>query len=152
MQHGNEFVLHDGPPYANGKPHMGHALNKILKDVVIRYELLCGKLVNYIPGWDCHGLPIELKALEATNISQSDVLDVRQRGITFSSFSKILKQHFDISAKSFALDTIKIQKAAFSQWGVMADWENGCYYTFSPSYVISQLKLFCDLHEKVIFF
>lgn len=76
-----EFVLHDGPPYANGKPHMGHALNKILKDVLVRYNLLSGKLVHYIPGWDCHGLPIELKALETYNTQQSiSVLEIRQKG------------------------------------------------------------------------
>src|SRR2546421_759104 len=60
----NNFVLHDGPPYANGSLHVGHALNKILKDITCRFQLLQGKRVNYTPGWDCHGLPIELKALQ----------------------------------------------------------------------------------------
>ena len=58
------FVLHDGPPYANGKPHLGHALNKILKDIVGRHKLMTGHTLSFIPGWDCHGLPIEQKALE----------------------------------------------------------------------------------------
>ncbi|CAB4373577.1 unnamed protein product [Rhizophagus irregularis] len=58
------FILHDGPPYANGSLHIGHALNKVLKDIINRYKILHGYKVNYIPGWDCHGLPIELKALK----------------------------------------------------------------------------------------
>jgi isoleucyl-tRNA synthetase len=58
------FVLHDGPPYANGALHIGHALNKILKDTINRYQLLRGRKVRYVPGWDCHGLPIELKVLQ----------------------------------------------------------------------------------------
>ncbi|KAK4037770.1 hypothetical protein OUZ56_029799 [Daphnia magna] len=130
LQAEDEFFLHDGPPYANGKPHMGHALNKILKDILLRYNLLSGKLVHYIPGWDCHGLPIELKALETYDTQKSSVLEIRQK------------------AKLFALDTIKCQKAAFSRWGVLADWNDNCYFTFSPRYVTSQLKMFCDLFDK----
>lgn len=63
----NNFVLHDGPPYANGAVHVGHALNKVLKDLMLRWELSQGKRVQYRPGWDCHGLPIELKALQQPN-------------------------------------------------------------------------------------
>lgn len=59
-----QFILHDGPPYANGKLHVGHAINKVLKDIINRYNLLQGYRVHYVPGWDCHGLPIELKALK----------------------------------------------------------------------------------------
>lgn len=81
LQNNDEFILHDGPPYANGKPHMGHALNKILKDIVLRYKLLSGKLVHFVPGWDCHGLPIELKALETHNVQNSSSLEIRQTGI-----------------------------------------------------------------------
>jgi isoleucyl-tRNA synthetase len=62
---GAQFVLHDGPPYANGDLHIGHALNKILKDIINKYQLLQGRKVRYVPGWDCHGLPIELKVLQA---------------------------------------------------------------------------------------
>lgn len=80
LQNEDEFILHDGPPYANGKPHMGHALNKILKDILSRYKLLSGKLVHFVPGWDCHGLPIELKALETHDVLNSNSLEIRQRG------------------------------------------------------------------------
>ena len=62
---GAAFTLHDGPPYANGALHMGHALNKVLKDIINKYQILCGRRVRFVPGWDCHGLPIELKVLQA---------------------------------------------------------------------------------------
>ena len=58
------YVLHDGPPYANGDPHLGHAVNKVLKDITVRWNVVKGKKVHFRPGWDCHGLPIELKALK----------------------------------------------------------------------------------------
>jgi len=76
-----EFILHDGPPYANGKPHMGHALNKILKDIILRHQLLSGKKVHYVPGWDCHGLPIEQKALESSKKATDPTpMDIRGKG------------------------------------------------------------------------
>ncbi len=81
-----EFILHDGPPYANGRTHMGHALNKILKDFTNRYHLLAGKQINYIPGWDCHGLPIEIKALESlgSKVSDLNALEIREKGKIFN--------------------------------------------------------------------
>ncbi|MPC07443.1 Isoleucine--tRNA ligase, mitochondrial [Portunus trituberculatus] len=84
-----EFVLHDGPPYANGRPHIGHAVNKILKDITLRQKLLQGYKVHYIPGWDCHGLPIELKASQIDKkkktpenqlSSDSATLEIRNNG------------------------------------------------------------------------
>lgn len=76
-----EFILHDGPPYANGNVHMGHALNKILKDIVVRYNLLSGKKIHFVPGWDCHGLPIEMKAIGVKSKKPlSTSLDVRSAG------------------------------------------------------------------------
>lgn len=74
-----EFVLHDGPPYANGDLHMGHAVNKILKDIVLRGNVINGRKVHYIPGWDCHGLPIELKAMEKHK-NKSEPMLIRQIG------------------------------------------------------------------------
>lgn len=72
------FVLHDGPPYANGQLHMGHAVNKILKDITLRQRVAHGQQVNYIPGWDCHGLPIELKATNAASGEQTP-LEIRKK-------------------------------------------------------------------------
>ncbi|KAM9466594.1 isoleucine--tRNA ligase, mitochondrial isoform 2-T2 [Clarias gariepinus] len=124
-----EFCLHDGPPYANGDAHVGHALNKILKDVHNRFEMLRGRKVNYVPGWDCHGLPIELKALGELNTTHLSPLQIRQK------------------AREFAESAITRQRAAFQRWGVMADWEN-CYYTFNGAYEAAQLRVFQDMHSK----
>ncbi|XP_029973118.1 isoleucine--tRNA ligase, mitochondrial isoform X2 [Salarias fasciatus] len=124
-----EFCLHDGPPYANGDPHVGHALNKILKDIRNRFEMLRGRQVHYIPGWDCHGLPIELKALGELGTSGLSPLQIRQK------------------AREFAVGAIARQKAAFQRWGVMADWDK-CYYTFDGAYEAAQLKVFQEMHSK----
>ncbi|XP_063352861.1 isoleucine--tRNA ligase, mitochondrial isoform X1 [Pelmatolapia mariae] len=125
----NKFCLHDGPPYANGDPHVGHALNKILKDIRNRFEMLRGRQVHYIPGWDCHGLPIELKALGDLGTSSLSPLQIRQK------------------AREFAEGAIARQKAAFQRWGVMADWDQ-CYYTFDGTYEAAQLKVFQEMHIK----
>uniref|UniRef100_A0A3B4VAQ1 Isoleucine--tRNA ligase, mitochondrial n=1 Tax=Seriola dumerili TaxID=41447 RepID=A0A3B4VAQ1_SERDU len=124
-----EFCLHDGPPYANGDPHVGHALNKILKDIRNRFEMLRGRQVHYIPGWDCHGLPIELKALGELGTSGLSPLQIRQK------------------AREFAERAIARQKAAFQRWGVMADWDQ-CYYTYDGAYEAAQLKVFQEMHSK----
>ncbi|XP_070834709.1 isoleucine--tRNA ligase, mitochondrial isoform X1 [Chaetodon trifascialis] len=124
-----EFCLHDGPPYANGDPHVGHALNKILKDIRNRFEMLRGRQVHYIPGWDCHGLPIELKALGELGTNSLSPLQIRQK------------------AQAFAEGAIARQKAAFQRWGVMADW-NQCYYTYDGAYEAAQLKVFQEIHSK----
>ncbi|XP_062252781.1 isoleucine--tRNA ligase, mitochondrial isoform X1 [Platichthys flesus] len=124
-----EFCLHDGPPYANGDPHVGHALNKILKDIRNRFEMLRGRQVHYIPGWDCHGLPIELKALGELGTTGLTPLQIRQK------------------AREFADGAIAGQRAAFQRWGVMADWDK-CYYTYDGAYEAAQLKVFQEMHTK----
>lgn len=128
-----EFCLHDGPPYANGDPHVGHALNKILKDIRNRFEMLRGRQVHYVPGWDCHGLPIELKALGELGTSGLSPLQIRQK------------------AREFAEGAIGRQKAAFQRWGVMADWDQ-CYYTFDGAYEAAQLKVFQEMHSKSLIY
>ncbi|XP_077528954.1 isoleucyl-tRNA synthetase, mitochondrial [Haemaphysalis longicornis] len=125
---GPEFVLHDGPPYANGDTHLGHAVNKILKDVTIRHRSLRGDRVHFVPGWDCHGLPIETKALTAAETRGSPT-DIRSK------------------AHSFASATIQKQMESFKRWGVMADWTKP-YRTYDVSYVARQLEAFYDLYEK----
>lgn len=97
LEQGN-FVLHDGPPYANGDLHMGHALNKILKDIINRYKLLQNFKVNYVPGWDCHGLPIELKVLQS--------LDQEAR-------KELTPLKLRAQAAKFAKATVKTQMASF---------------------------------------
>ncbi|XP_064565223.1 isoleucine--tRNA ligase, mitochondrial [Zonotrichia leucophrys gambelii] len=125
-----EFCLHDGPPYANGDPHVGHALNKILKDITNRFHVMRGYKVHYVPGWDCHGLPIELKALsEVKGAENLSPMEIRQR------------------ARAFAERAIEKQKSAFIRWGVMADWAN-CYLTFDPKYEANQLRVFHKMYDK----
>ncbi|NXH37936.1 SYIM protein, partial [Dicaeum eximium] len=125
-----EFCLHDGPPYANGDPHVGHALNKILKDITNRFHVMRGYKVHYVPGWDCHGLPIELKALsEVKGVENLSPMEIRQR------------------ARAFAEKAIEKQKSAFIRWGIMADWAN-CYLTFDPKYEANQLRVFYKMYDK----
>merc|ERR1712097_34394 len=84
---GECFTLHDGPPYANGDLHIGHALNKILKDFVNRFQMLQGRSVRYVPGWDCHGLPIELKVLQSMKSSERQALTpllLREKAAAFA--------------------------------------------------------------------
>ncbi|HUK61055.1 MAG TPA: isoleucine--tRNA ligase [Stellaceae bacterium] len=106
-----KFVLHDGPPYANGNLHIGHALNKILKDVINRAQQMAGFDANYVPGWDCHGLPIEWKIEEeyrAKNRSKDDV--------------PVLE--FRRECREFAAHWVKVQSAEFQRLGVVGDWRN----------------------------
>jgi isoleucyl-tRNA synthetase len=129
---GELFILHDGPPYANGQLHIGHALNKILKDIINRYQLFKGSKTCYIPGWDCHGLPIELKVLQ--NMKQAErqnltPLQLRQR------------------AKEFALKTVDEQRESFKRYGVWGDWDNP-YLTLKPEYEAAQIGVFGEMFLK----
>ncbi|KAJ1022207.1 hypothetical protein NDA18_005438 [Ustilago nuda] len=129
-----DFVFHDGPPYANGNLHCGHALNKILKDITNRYQVLRGKRVHYMPGWDCHGLPIEAKALANVKPDKRHKLaahDIRER------------------ARNEAIKAIETQKSEFGQFGIMADWSNDATYrTLDPAYEARQLRLFGEMVRK----
>ncbi|OXU30324.1 hypothetical protein TSAR_014921 [Trichomalopsis sarcophagae] len=130
---GPDFVLHDGPPYANGDPHMGHTINKVLKDITIRSKVIKGQRVHYVPGWDCHGLPIELKALTSAKKRVSELTPMQIRA----------------QARKFAEDAVNKQRQVFSSWGVMADWkDNGCYFTNTVAYIVNQLNQFYNLYEK----
>lgn len=125
------FTLHDGPPYANGPLHIGHALNKITKDIICRFEVAQGKKVSYIPGWDCHGLPIEIKALQAAKKSLGDTDAVAIR----------------TAARELAATTVQAQKKGFKEWGVMGDWENA-YQTMEKGFELRQLEVFKKMWEK----
>ncbi|GAV74906.1 tRNA-synt_1 domain-containing protein/zf-FPG_IleRS domain-containing protein/Anticodon_1 domain-containing protein [Cephalotus follicularis] len=123
---GKFFVLHDGPPYANGDLHMGHALNKILKDIINRYKLLQNCKVQYVPGWDCHGLPIELKVLQSLD------QDARKN---------LTAPNLRAKAAKFAKATVKTQMASFKRCGIWADWSNP-YLTLDPEYEAAQIEVF----------
>lgn len=123
---GAKFILHDGPPYANGMLHMGHALNKILKDIINHYHILRGRKVNYVLGWDCHGLPIELKVLQ--NIKPAE----RQ---------KLTPLELRRKAREFALATVEEQARGFQRWGVWGNYQNP-YLTLQPEYEAAQIGVF----------
>ncbi|KAJ5935828.1 Isoleucyl-tRNA synthetase [Penicillium verhagenii] len=128
------FILHDGPPYANGELHIGHALNKILKDIICRFQLAQGKRVRYVPGWDCHGLPIELKALQG--LPETDVAD---KSVSAAVIRK--------SAQKLARQTVRDQMKAFRGFGVMADWENH-WKTLDKSFEMRQLGIFREMVDR----
>ena len=126
-----KFILHDGPPYANGPIHIGHALNKILKDIIIKFKFMSGEDAPFICGWDCHGLPVEHSLLKELNLTKHDVdiIDFRKK------------------AKDFALKFVEKQKEDFIRLGVFGDWQNP-YLTLSPEYEYWVLKLLADLVKK----
>jgi isoleucyl-tRNA synthetase len=121
------FILHDGPPFANGDVHMGTALNKLLKDLVVKSKTMAGFAAPFVPGWDCHGLPIEFKVVKET--AGLEPAEIRRRCTEFAS--------------SF----IDIQRASFRRLGVFGDWENP-YLTMNPGYEASILRVFAKLVEN----
>lgn len=127
------FILHDGPPYANGSLHCGHALNKILKDIINRFHVMRGYRVHYMPGWDCHGLPIENKALQEL---KSDARSVPPTTIR-------------TAAREVAHREIERQRGEFQQFGIMADWSrDGCYRTLDHEYEMRQLEVLQKMVEQ----
>jgi isoleucyl-tRNA synthetase len=119
------FVLHDGPPYANGDIHIGHALNKILKDIVVKSHAMDGFDSPYIPGWDCHGLPIELQ-VEKKHGRPGQKLDAAA---------------FRAACRAFAQSQVEKQRTDFKRLGVLGDWDNP-YLTMAPSYEAQQIRAF----------
>ncbi|KFY41452.1 hypothetical protein V494_02999 [Pseudogymnoascus sp. VKM F-4513 (FW-928)] len=133
------FVLHDGPPYANGSLHVGHAVNKVLKDLICRTELQQGRRVQFVPGWDCHGLPIEIKALEQVRAKSEDgEVNLDPIGIRRA-------------ARNLARKTVKEQKKGFREWGIMADWENP-WVTMDKDFELKQLEVFLEMTRQGLIF
>jgi len=129
---GEQFVLHDGPPFANGEVHIGTALNKILKDIIVKHQNLLGKRSPYIPGWDCHGLPIEFKVTQ----------DMRKAGDT-SADPVTIRKACEASARKF----IDLQRTQFKRLGILGDWDEP-YLTLNKEYEADELRLFADIVEK----
>jgi len=123
-----KYILHDGPPYANGAIHIGHAVNKILKDIIVKARTLDGYDAPYVPGWDCHGLPIEHQ-VEKTRGREAKQLDARS---------------FRQACREFALEQIDVQRKDFIRLGVMGDWAHP-YMTLAPSYEAEQLRAFAQI-------
>ena len=124
----NRFVIHDGPPYANGEIHLGHALNKILKDIINKTKLLEGYDVPYVPGWDCHGMPIEIQIekMYGKGLEKSDLI---------------------AKARAYAKEQVEKQKTGFKRLGVLADWENP-YLTMRPETEAAEIRTLAKIVEK----
>ena len=123
----SRFILHDGPPFANGDVHMGTALNKVLKDLVVKSRTMAGYEVPFIPGWDCHGLPIEFKVVQEAR--DEEPAEIRRR------------------CEAFARKWIDIQRESFRRLGVFGDWDNP-YLTLDPGYEAEIIRVFASLVEK----
>lgn len=122
------FILHDGPPYANGRIHLGHTVNKVIKDMIVKSRQLMGMDAPYIPGWDCHGLPIEHNVEKdlGSKKASMDKLEIRER------------------CRQYASKFVSIQRDEFKRLGVLGDWENP-YLTMSYDYEAAICKAFCDI-------
>jgi isoleucyl-tRNA synthetase len=125
------FILHDGPPYANGDIHCGHVLNKVLKDIVVKYKAMRGFDVPFVPGWDCHGLPVEHQLFKELGINKYQINQLE----------------FRKKAYAYALRFVAIQKEQFQRLGVFGDWENA-YLTLNPEYEESIVSSFSALVKK----
>jgi len=125
----DRFVLHDGPPFANGKIHIGHCLNKVLKDIILKYNSIIGKGIDYIPGWDCHGLPIEHQVSRKIKNKNMPKVEIRNM------------------CEEFALSFVESQKEEFKRLGVIADWSNS-YLTIDPGFEANQIGVFWDMYSK----
>jgi len=125
------YILHDGPPYANGDIHMGHVINKVLKDFVVKYKTMMGFDAPYVPGWDCHGLPIESKVVTelGEKVHQMSKLDIRKECMKYAS------------------KYVKIQSKQFQELGIFGDFDRP-YLTFKPQYEAGILEVFAELVDK----
>lgn len=126
-----KFILHDGPPYANGDIHLGHTLNKVLKDIIVKFKSMDGYDAPYVPGWDTHGLPIEQQAIKALGINRHEVspVDFRKR------------------CQDYALKYVNIQKQEFQRLGVRGDWSNP-YLTLQPHFEAKQIEVFGEIAKR----
>lgn len=122
------FILHDGPPYANGDIHLGHALNKILKDIILRYRSMSGFRTPYVPGWDCHGLPIEQQVLKKTGPKVLEMSPAEVRRL----------------CHDYAAHYVEVQREQFKRLGILGDWDNP-YITFDPKFEAGILQCLRDL-------
>ena len=125
------FVLHDGPPYANGEIHLGHALNKILKDTIVRYKNLRGYWTPYIPGYDTHGMPTEKKAIQLLGLNRDEIPVTKFRN----------------TCKEFTMKYKDKQTEGFKRLGVLGDWEHP-YITYQPEMEARQIGVFADMYKK----
>jgi isoleucyl-tRNA synthetase len=126
-----KFILHDGPPYANGDIHLGHTLNKVLKDIIVKFKSMDGFDAPFVPGWDTHGLPIEQRAIKDLGLNRHEVDRVvfRER------------------CKEYALKYVDIQRQEFKRLGIRADWDNP-YLTLQPYFEAKQIEIFGEMAKR----
>jgi isoleucyl-tRNA synthetase len=129
------FTMPDGPPYANGKIHVGHVLNKVLKDIVVKYKNLAGYKAAFIPGWDCHGLPIELNVTKRLGPKRKEHSDAEVRKM----------------CRDEAMTWVEKQKGQFERLGILADWENP-YLTLHPEYEADEIRVLAKINDNGIFY
>jgi isoleucyl-tRNA synthetase len=130
-----KFTLPDGPPYANGYIHVGHALNKVLKDMVIKYKNMCGYHAVFVPGWDCHGLPIELNVTKKLGPKRHEMSHAEVRQL----------------CRAEAMNWVEKQKSQFERLGVLADWENP-WLTLNPAYEADEIRVLAKIFDNGIFY
>ncbi len=125
------YILHDGPPYANGNIHMGHVLNKVLKDIVVRYKFFKNHFAPFVPGWDCHGMPIEHKVLEelGTHKDKLSKLEIREK------------------CHNYAMHYVDVQRKQFKRLGIIGEWEKP-YLTLNKKYEVKMLDIFWEIYKK----
>ena len=126
------FILHDGPPYANGDIHVGHALNKISKDMIMRYKNMAGFRAPYVPGWDTHGLPIEQVLTKK---------GIKRKELDRAAYLRMCQE--------YALTQVDLQRKGFKSLGVLGDWENP-YITLNPEFEAAQIRVFGHHHQRVL--
>ncbi|MCL2089007.1 MAG: isoleucine--tRNA ligase [Oscillospiraceae bacterium] len=125
------YILHDGPPYANGDIHLGHALNKTLKDIIVKHKNMSGYYSPYVPGWDTHGLPTEIRALKSTGVNKDSVTPAKLRSI----------------CRDYAMSYVEIQKEQLKGLGTLADYDNP-YITLRPDFEARQIEVFGEMAKK----
>ncbi|HSH94937.1 MAG TPA: isoleucine--tRNA ligase, partial [Roseimicrobium sp.] len=148
------FVLHDGPPFANGDVHVGTALNKTLKDIIIKYKNLRGFHAPYVPGWDCHGLPIEFKVTQDMRKEFEANRKTKYQDAQNEDLDKTIELNRQLSPEvvrtacdAYARNFINIQREQFKRLGVFGDWENP-YLTLNKEYEADELRMFADIVDK----
>jgi isoleucyl-tRNA synthetase len=129
------FVMPDGPPYANGSLHLGHVLNKVLKDIVIKFKNMSGYQAAFIPGWDCHGLPIELNVTKKLGDKRSQMSDAEVRQL----------------CRQEALSWVEKQKKQFVRLGILGDWDHP-YLTLQPQYEAEEVRVLAQILENGVLY
>ncbi|MBR5031193.1 MAG: class I tRNA ligase family protein, partial [Clostridia bacterium] len=125
------FLLHDGPPFSNGNIHMGTAMNKVLKDIIIKFKSMSGFCAPYVPGWDNHGMPIESAIIKKNKLDR--------KSMSVPEFRK--------ACEKFAADFVDIQRASFKRLGVLGDWDHP-YLTMDPAFEAAEMKVFGEMFRK----